>query len=36
MEHLDRLDANDNEFEVVEVIFMEDEESEDSGEVDEW
>ena len=27
MEHLDRLDANDNKFEVVEVIFMEDKES---------
>ena len=30
------MDANDEEFEVVEVTFTEDEESEDSGEVDEW
>jgi hypothetical protein len=30
------MDADDEEFEVVEVNFMEAEESEDSGEVDEW
>lgn len=31
------MDAEDNEFEVVEVNFTEDEESSDSsGEVDEW
>ena len=30
------MDADDDEFEVVEVDFMEDEESKDSGEVDEW
>jgi hypothetical protein len=30
------MDADDEEFEVVEVNFTEAEESEDSGEVDEW
>ena len=35
-ERLDGMDAEDDEFEVVEVNFTEDEESSDSGEVDEW
>ena len=30
------MDAGDDEFEVVEVNFTEDEESEDFGVVDEW